>query len=99
MYGRKQKEKGRVLLARAYIKNPNWVKRGEELLQSVIQEDPGNGDAHYVLGTLYKESGMNSRAITMFRKALELSPGHKAAQSELSSLSSTALIRKLFGRG
>ena len=97
MYGRKQKEKARVLLAKAYIKNPNWVKRGEEMLQSVLRDDPQNAEAFYALGMLYKESGMNSRAVTMFRRALELNPQHRGAQAELSSLSSP--LRKLFGRG
>jgi tetratricopeptide (TPR) repeat protein len=98
MYGKKQKEKAHVLLAKAYIKNPNWLKRGEELLHLVLQENPQNAEAHFALGILYKESGMNSRAVTMLRKALELNPQHKQAQAELSSLSSAALIRKLFGR-
>jgi tetratricopeptide (TPR) repeat protein len=98
MYGKKQKQKARILRAKAYVKNPNWMKRAEEELQSVIQDDPQSADAYYTLGILYKESGMNSRAITMLRKALELSPQHRQAQSELSSLSSAALIRKLFGR-
>ena len=98
MYGKKQKQKGRILRAKAYVKNPNWMKRAEEELQSVLQEDPQSSDAYYTLGVLYKESGMNSRAITMLRKAIELSPQHKQAQAELSTLSSAALIRKLFGR-
>src|SRR5262249_30885754 len=98
MYGKKQKQKARILRAKAYVKNPNWMKRAEEELQSVIQEDPQSADAHFTRGLLYKESGMNSRAITALRKAIELSPQHKQAQAELSTLSSAALIRKLFGR-
>jgi len=98
MYGKKQKEKARILRAKAYVKNPNWMKRAEEELQSVIQEDPQSADAYFTLGLLFKENGMNSRAITAFRKALELNPQHKQAQAELSTLSSAALIRKLFGR-
>ena len=99
IYGRKQRDRARVLLARAYIKNPNWLRRGEELLQTIIQEDPQFADAHYVLGLLYKESGMSSRAITLFRKTLELKPEHKHAQAELKELSTPALLRKLFGKG
>jgi curved DNA-binding protein CbpA len=99
IYGRKQRDRARVLLARAYIKNPNWLRRGEELLQTIIQEDPQFADAHFVLGLLYKESGMSSRAITLFKKALELKPEHKHAQAELKELSTPALLRKLFGKG
>jgi curved DNA-binding protein CbpA len=98
MYGKKQKQKARILRAKAYVKNPNWMKRAEEELQAVLQEDPQSSDAYFTLGVLYKESGMNSRAITMLRKAIELNPQHKQAQAELSTLSSAALIRKLFGR-
>ena len=99
IYGRKQRDRARVLLARAYIKNPNWLRRGEELLQTIIQEDPQFADAHFVLGLLYKESGMTSRAVTLFKKAIELKPEHKHAQAELKELSAPALLRKLFGKG
>jgi curved DNA-binding protein CbpA len=99
IYGRKQRDRARVLLARAYIKNPNWLRRGEELLQTIIQEDPQFADAHFVLGLLYKESGMSSRAITLFKKTLEIKPEHKHAQTELKELSTPALLRKLFGKG
>ena len=99
IYARKQRERARVLLAKAYIKNPNWLRRGEELLQTVIQEDPENAEAHFALGMLYKESGMSSRAVNMFKKALELKPEHKQAQVALDSMSGPAFLRKLFGKG
>lgn len=99
IFGRKQRDRARVLLAKAYIKNPNWVRRGEELLQTVLQEDPLHAEAHFALGMLYKESGMSSRAVGMFKKALELRPEHKHAQAELSALSGPAFLRKLFGKG
>ncbi len=99
IFGRKQRERARVLLAKAYIKNPNWLRRGEELLQTVIQEDPQNAEAHYALGMLYKESGMSSRSVAMFRKTVELKPEHKNALAELNALSGPAFLRKLFGKG
>lgn len=94
---RKKKQRARVLLALAYIKNPNWVRRGEELLQVVVQEDPGNADAYFVLGTIYKGRGLHSRATSMFRKALELKPDHAAAAAELAA-PPPPLLRRLFGR-
>jgi hypothetical protein len=49
---------------------------------------------------LYKDTGMSSRAVTLFKKALELRPEHKQAQAELSSLSGgAAFLRKIFGKG
>ena len=65
----------------------------------MAHEDPQNAEAHFVLGGLYKESGMTSRAIAMFKKVIELRPDHKAAQTELASLSTPTFIRKLFGKG
>ena len=36
----RMKQKGRVLLARAYLRNPNWVKQAEQVLLAATQEDP-----------------------------------------------------------
>jgi tetratricopeptide (TPR) repeat protein len=77
---------GRVLLARAYAKNPNWVKQGEELLLTVIQEDPRNVAAYAVLGGIYRAGGLRNRAVTMLRKALELDPAYGEALENLAAL-------------
>ncbi len=66
---------GRLLLARAYSKNPNWLRRAEEMLQELMREDPTSADVHYELGLLYKTGGFSARAQGMFRRALELRPG------------------------
>ena len=42
---------------------------------------------------------MSSRALTLFKKALELKPEHKQAQVELKELQAPAFMRKLFGKG
>jgi hypothetical protein len=102
----KLRNTGRVLLAKAYMKNPNWVKQGEELLLSVVQEDPKNVDAYLLLGHIYRGSGLRSRALGMFRKALELQPQHEEAQAQVTALgpeepepgASVGLIKKIFGR-
>jgi serine/threonine protein kinase/tetratricopeptide (TPR) repeat protein len=96
----------RVLLARVYLKNPKWVKRAEEVLQTVVQEDPKNAEAYFVLGTIYKGGGLRNRAVSMFRKVMELQPGHEEAVAELTALgeeegasgSGEGLIKKLFGK-
>jgi curved DNA-binding protein CbpA len=79
------KQVGRLLLARAYSKNPNWVKPAEELLQQVIHEDPYNVDAHFQLAQIYRERGLRSRAAGMLRRVLELEPDHLEARAQLSS--------------
>jgi tetratricopeptide (TPR) repeat protein len=80
------KQKGRVLLARAYLRNPNWVKQAEQVLLSATQEDPAYAEPFYLLGTIYKASGLRSRAIHMFKKAVELKPEHEEAAAELKAL-------------
>jgi len=80
------KHEAQVWLARAYAKNPKWVRRGEELLQTVVREDPSWVDAYYVLGTIYRGNGLKNRATSMFRKVLELKPSHKPAAAEIRAL-------------
>jgi tetratricopeptide (TPR) repeat protein len=82
----KTKNKVRVLLARSYMKNPKWIKRAEEQLQTVVREEATNVDAHFLLGTLYKGSGLKSRAIHAFEKVLELKADHEQAAAELATL-------------
>jgi hypothetical protein len=93
--------RGRILLARAYAKNPNWLRRAEETLQSVVRDDPSNADAHYELGLLYKTGGLAARAQAMFRRAIELRPDHREAAAELGSdpPPPAGLLKRLFGRG
>jgi Tfp pilus assembly protein PilF len=62
------------------------VKRGQETLQAVIQDDPQSVDAHFLLGKLYKESGQKLRATNMFKKVLELRPDHEEALAEVGPL-------------
>lgn len=104
----KMKQRGRVQLSRAYLKNPHWVKRAEEVLQTVVREDPQNIDAYFLLGTIYKGGGLKSRATSMFRKVLDLKPEHEQAAAELEALAPEApepappesggLLKKIFGK-
>jgi tetratricopeptide (TPR) repeat protein len=101
----KQQRRGRILLARAYAKNPNWLRKAEEALQQVVREEPGNADAHYELGLLYKSGGMQARAHASFRRAVELRPTHREAAAELESGPTAearhegGILKRLFGRG
>jgi curved DNA-binding protein CbpA len=101
------KQVGRILLARAYSKNPNWLKPAEELLQQVIHEDPYNVDAHFHLAQIYRTRGMRSRAAGMLRRVLELEPDHEEARAQLAGGDSDApptatepggLLKKLLRR-
>jgi tetratricopeptide (TPR) repeat protein len=88
----KVQARGRLVLAKAYLKNPNWVKRAEETLLSIVHDDgknvdrtldPMRTDAYYLLGTIYRERGLMSRATSMFRRVLELKPDHEEALAEV----------------
>ncbi|MFI5007504.1 MAG: DnaJ domain-containing protein, partial [Solirubrobacterales bacterium] len=82
----KMKQRGRVTLARCYLKNPNWAKRAEAELLEAAREDPKNVDAHFILGTIYKERGLNARALSMFRKVVELKPDHEEVHALLAAV-------------
>ena len=104
MEPRRQQHRGRLLLARAYSKNPNWLRRAEEMLHELVREDPTNADTHYELGLVYKTGGFVARAQGMFRRALELRPGHKEAAAELGIQTEDpsgggGLLKRLFKRG
>ena len=96
-----------MALGRAYLKNPNWLKQGEELIREVVAEDPRHAGAYLLLGQVYKERGLKTRAISMLRKAVELDPENEQAGAELDALGPEAaapapegrgILKKLFGK-
>ena len=99
------KLRARVALARAQMKNPNWVKRAEEALHALLQEHPHSVDALLVLGELYRSTQMRSRALAMYRRALEIDRENRDAQAAVRFLMSQdnppadtgKLLKKLFG--
>jgi hypothetical protein len=105
----KMRQRARVLLARAYLKNPKWVKRAEETLLAVVHDDDKNVDGHFLLGRIYKQQGLKTRSHSMLRRALELKPDHQEAAAELAEPMAEpeppepggggggGFIRKLFG--
>ncbi|HET9314962.1 MAG TPA: DnaJ domain-containing protein, partial [Vicinamibacteria bacterium] len=84
----------RILLARATSKNPKWQKRAENILLSVIEEDPRNVEAHFVLGTLYKSAGLAGRAAAQFKTVLQLDPRHVDASVALRSVDPSSRRRQ-----
>jgi hypothetical protein len=80
------RSRARVLLAQAYLKNPDTVRHAEKELLAASQEDPANVDACFLLGVVYRQAGLNARAMNMFKKALELQPKHRKALAELHAL-------------
>jgi tetratricopeptide (TPR) repeat protein len=103
----KLRSKGEVMLARCYLKNPKWARRAEETLLGVTRRDPAAADAWALLGGIYAGKGMQNRALSMYRKAVELRPEHEEAAQYVASNRGTeepagppreggGLFRKLF---
>jgi tetratricopeptide (TPR) repeat protein len=101
----KLKTRARVLLARCNLKNPKWVRRAEDALLATTREDPKAVDAWALLGQVYADKGLASRAQSMFRKVLELKPDHEEALQFLGTAApetpeapepAPGLLRKLF---
>lgn len=81
-----QRQLGRLLLAKAVLKNPRWTRRAEELLRELVDEAPDNWEAHYLLGCIYRDGGLKTRAARLFRQALAGNPGHAEAREALRAL-------------
>lgn len=104
--GGAQRQRARVILARALVKNPNWIHQAEEVLQAVVQDEPNHQEAHFELGSLYKERGLKSRALASFRRVLDVNPEHERAAAAIADLGDVGteptpeggLLRKLFGK-
>jgi hypothetical protein len=80
------RQRARLLRARAHLKSPASWRAGELELREILQADPTLADAALLLGAFYKDRGLTARATSMFRKVLELRPGHRRATSELRDL-------------
>jgi tetratricopeptide (TPR) repeat protein len=104
----KPRNRARLLLAKALLKNPHWIKRGEEQLNLLIKDDPHNAEAYFMLAEVYKGGGLRTRAVHMLRKALEVKPDHEGAAALLAELGPPpeaeadqekgGLLKKLFGK-
>ena len=97
--------KASVLIARAYLKNPNWIRQAESTLRGVLREKPDLAEAHVVLGQVYRATNLRSRALASYRKALELDPRNEEAQAEIAALGTpdqapppSSIRSKLFGK-
>jgi tetratricopeptide (TPR) repeat protein len=79
--------KGRQLLAESKAwEAAALFEAAEKELLAAAKDDPAHVEAHYLLGTLYRRRGLGTRAASMFRRALELDPAHRAALAEMDAL-------------
>jgi len=79
----KPRLRARVLLARCYIRNPKWAKSAEATLLAATREEPKAVEPWALLGAIYAEKRLRTRATAMYRKALELKPDHEEAAQYL----------------
>jgi curved DNA-binding protein CbpA len=75
-----------ILLAMAESKIPNYVKKAESDFLTAIRLEPWNPEGYMGLGFLYKNEGLQTKALRQFEKALEVEPEHVQARHELQEL-------------
>jgi len=75
-----------VMLARAYMKNPKWRHRAEEMLADVVRSAPDAPEPYLALGELYRGAQLRARAAAMYRKVLQLSPRNEEALGALRAI-------------
>jgi tetratricopeptide (TPR) repeat protein len=75
----KTRLRAQLLLARGYSKNPKWLKRAEEILLEALRNNPQSAEAYAALGSIYHVRGIRTRALSMYKKVLELKPEHEEA--------------------
>jgi len=104
----RERRRARVLKAQALLKGEGGRRAAEDELKQALEEDRGNHEAHYVLGTIYRAGGANALATASFRRALDLKPRHAGALAALASMEgggapsakpTGGFRKKLFGGG
>lgn len=80
------KVEGLLLLGKAYLKNPHWLKQAEAQLLLAVEADPRHAEAHFLLGTIYHDKGLRARASGRFKRVLEINPQHEEAAARLIAL-------------
>jgi len=83
---RKNKGDYFLLLAMVESKVPAYIKKAEQDFQKAIQLEPWNPEGYLGLGMLYKDAGLQTKAIKQFEKALESDHDHAAAREALEEL-------------
>jgi tetratricopeptide (TPR) repeat protein len=63
-----------------------YVKKAEQDFLKAIQLEPWNPEGHVGLAMLYKDEGLQIKAIKQLEKALEAEPDHAAAREALEEL-------------
>jgi serine/threonine protein kinase len=76
----------RLLLARAYLRNPRWNRRAEAVLRSILDDDACDVEAALLLAGIYREAKLPARARSVYRAVLASVPGQPEAARQLAAL-------------
>ncbi|MBP7707979.1 MAG: DnaJ domain-containing protein [Candidatus Aminicenantes bacterium] len=85
---RVRKDKGDYFLLLAMCEShlPAYVRKAEQDFLKAVQLEPWNPEGYVGLGLLYKNEGLQTKAVKQLEKALEVEPGHSAAREALDEL-------------
>ena len=105
----KARLRAQLLIARSKAKNPKWVKEAEEVLLAATRENPQAVDAWALLASIYAERGLKARALSSYKRVLELKADHEEAALYLArnapspeppeDESGSGLLGRLFRKG
>jgi len=70
---------------KAYLAEKNYDKAKVEI-KNVLQIDPKFGDAYYAMGQIEEAGEEYGKALSYYRKAIELDPEHMDAKVKLSKI-------------
>ena len=93
-----QRRRIRLVLARAYVKEPRWQRYGLGLLNEMLAAKPDDADALATLGVLYHREGLLARAEATLVKALSADPGHVEARLHLRAVRAARVGERTPGR-
>src|SRR5262245_29322690 len=80
------RRRARLLKAQALLQGAGGQKAAEQELKSALETDPGHAEAHFLLGSIYRDAGAVALAATCFKRALVLRPRYAEAMAELGAL-------------
>ena len=86
VYLKKADAKTYLHLTQCFLKDGDKVKDAEAAVKRSLELDPGDAEAHYLLGMVYVQARLKARAVKSFQRALELNPAHLDADQQLKAL-------------
>lgn len=72
-------------LARLYFNNNN-LEKAQEILLKVLEINPDNSNALYILASIYEKKGEKDKAFLLFNRVLELNPANEEVKTKVSEL-------------